>query len=288
MTKGEQTQVQKRTGLAKATGYQEGLTYDPFEIALVVPEPPDDIKIEIRVSLDDGPERLHTFGKKDIVGPNDSFARGLGWDATFRWAQQSAKAKREFEQHVVTLLNGHEPKQVTCQHEKGQAFPVTTEGRHSVFASRVANLIRARLKMPLDMLGFRKRKATEASAAVIADLGNRHYDRDPLDVIEQRLYQIEIHGWSDKQAAEFFSVAPATVRSWRHRADGAPKKERSGPVVRGLGRKQVRVLSKKLADLNLPGVNNTLIREVVHVIATGTLPEGASDKVRHVFEGILI
>lgn len=277
----EPNQFEKRTGIRGVTAV-EAMACDPFAMAIVAPEPPKNIKIQIELG-----DLNYVFAYDDIVGPNDSFERGLGWDGTFRWAQQSARAQEQLVDHVINNLAGHRQKPIVCHHEKDVPYPTVAEGRHSVLSERVANLIRIRQhKVPINV-PFRRRKYDSAAAAIVAELGNLTYERDPLDLIEQRLYLINENGWDDKTAARHFRKSVNTIRSWRHRAAGGSKKGRDVSASLPLKRAQIRTLSARLQELNLPGINNTLIMEVVYTIEHGKLPDGASDKVKEIFATVL-
>lgn len=209
-------QFENRTGLKSVTA-GEGLNTDPMLLAIVAPRPPTDAEIVIALGDID-----HHFGPGDFVGPNDSYDRGLGWDRTFEWAQQDG-VREDFEQAVLSLLHGAHCKPIECQHAKGAPFAIVINGRHSVLAARIANLIRVRMKKEPVNVGFRRRIYDEGQAAVAADVANRAYKRDPIAVLEQRLYEIEVAGWDDAAAARHFRVSPATIRGWRHKVNGETK-----------------------------------------------------------------
>lgn len=210
-------QFENRTGLKSVTA-GEGLNTDPMLLAIVAPRPSN--KAFIRITLG---EMEYTFGPGEFVGPNDSHDRGLGWDRTFEWAQQSDEARADLEAQVLSFLHGAHCKPIECQHAKGTPYAIVINGRHSVLAARIANLIRVKLKKEPVNVGFRRRIYDEGQAAVAADVANRAYKRDPIAVLEQRLYEIEVNGWDDAAAARHFRVSPATIRGWRHKVNGETK-----------------------------------------------------------------
>lgn len=209
-------QFEQRTGLKSVTA-GEGLNTDPMLLAIVAPRPSSKALIKVTIG-----EMEYVFGPGDFVGPNDSHERGLGWDRTFEWAQQEG-VREDFEQAVLSLLHGAHCKPIECQHAKGTPYAIVINGRHSVLAARIANLIRVRLKREPVNVGFRRRIYDEGQAAVAADVANRAYKRDPIAVAEQRLYEIEVAGWDDAAAARHFRVSPATIRGWRHKVNGETK-----------------------------------------------------------------
>jgi hypothetical protein len=220
-------QIEQRTGLKDAT-IAEYLNSDPMLLSIVAPapDPARAIQVEFGVS--------YAFTPKDFVGPNDSHERGVGWDGTFAWAQQSRISLLDMEEQVLSLLHGAHCKPIECEHAKGRSYAIVVNGRHSVLAARIANVILKKLKREPRNVGFRRRVYDEAAAAVAADVANRSYARDPIAVLEQRLYEIEVNGWSDEQAARHFRVKPSTIRGWRHRASvpQAEPRERASRMMR--------------------------------------------------------
>lgn len=223
-------QFEQRTGLKDVTA-GEGLNSDPMLLSIVAPAPKQGSSLHVIVG-----DWGYPFLPKDFVGPNDSHERGVGWDRTFEWAQQSDAARLDLEQQVLSMLHGAHCKPIECEHAKGRAYAIVVNGRHSVLAARIANLILKMLKKEPRNVGFRRRVYDEAAAAVAADVANRSYARDPIAVLEQRLYEIEVNGWSDEQAARHFRVKPSTIRGWRHRVSQPPAEPRE---------KGARMMSKK-------------------------------------------
>jgi hypothetical protein len=254
-------QFETRTGIKGVTAI-EAMACDPFAMAIVAPEPPKDIKI--RIDLGD---LAYEFNYDEIVGPNDSFERGLGWDGTFRWGQQSATAKAQLFDHVINNLAGHRQKPIVCHHEKGQPYPTVVEGRHSVLSERIANLIRVKQhKEPINV-AFKRRRYDGASAAIAAEVGNLSYERDPLDLIEQRLYLINENGWDDATAAKHFRKSVATIRNWRKRVDAPAEQKRAKPKApKRPARKMVeRLFAAMKDDRDTPKES----LEILHFCLTG-------------------
>jgi hypothetical protein len=256
-------QVEQRTGLKDAT-IAEYLNSDPTLLAIVAPAPDPAARVQISVG-----EMLYVFSRKDFVGPNDSHERGVGWDRTFEWAQQSDAARLDLEQQVLSLLHGAHCKPIECEHAKGRSYAIVVNGRHSVLAARIANLILKRLKKEPRNVGFRRRVYDEAAAAVAADVANRSYARDPIAVLEQRLYEIEVNGWSDEQAARHFRVKPSTIRGWRHRAS-APTAKPSEKGARMMSKKPLVRLAKSFeADHDERGLEmGQLLRYILNPTTT--------------------
>jgi hypothetical protein len=274
--KGGPNQFEERTGIKGVTAV-EAMACDPFAMAIVAPEPPRDIMINVELG-----DLSYNFGYVDIVGPNDSFERGLGWDGTFRWAQQSDRAREQLLDHVINNLAGHRQKPIVCHHEKDQEFPTVVEGRHSVLSERIANLIRVRQHKEPIRVAFRRRRYDTAAAAIAAEVGNLSYERDPLDVIEQRLYLISENGWDDAAAARHFKKSEATIRAWRHRANGSPKRERSPDAPRPLRRAEVGAAFERARKSKADGAD--LVAMVLEVVKTGQIPADAPRVLRIVFE----
>jgi hypothetical protein len=222
-------QFENRTGL-KAVTAGEGLNTDPMLLAIVAPRPSSKAFIHITLG-----EMEYTFGPGEFVGPNDSHERGLGWDRTFEWGQQEGAA-RDLQDQVVSLLHDWKLcKSIDVQHEKGQPYGVVVNGRHTVLAARIAHLILRKMGREPKNIGFRRREYDEARAALAADVANRSYKRDPIAVLEQRLYEIGVNGWDDAAAARHFRVSPATIRGWRHKVNGetkAPAEKAPRPMPR--------------------------------------------------------
>jgi hypothetical protein len=274
--------IEQRHGL-KETGDSEQFATSPFNISIVAPKPPRDLELKVTW---EGHE--YTFSAANIIGPNDKFEPGVGWDPTFDWFSIEENAKK-LQSHVTQLLRGRDPKSIPCQHANKQAFPISIGGRHTIVVRRIANLILTDLGRKPANLSFRKRAYNEADAAVHSELDNRAYTRNPIEVLRARLYLIERNEWSDEDGGEHFGVSAITVRGWRKRVndhDAGPGDSKPARKKRAKGKplssRDLKAAEERASELKGPIA--AALTYAIRVMRTGQIPEGAPDEVRRAFE----
>jgi transposase len=233
-------QFETRTGIKGATAGEQ-LRTDPFLLAIVAPAPKDDYLISVELG-----DVCYRFEPFQFVGPNDSTERGIGWDPAFDWG---AKQPAEFEALILSLFHEPNNRTILAQHGGKRSYAIVNDGRHTVLALRIANLLRQKLKKEPGKIGFIRRDKDEAATAVMTGLANRQFKRDFRAEAERDLYTIEINGWDDAQAARHFGVSVATIRNWRKRVDApAEQKQVKSKAPKRPARKMVEKLFAAMKD----------------------------------------